>query len=158
MAERGPGFWKIFLGVVVGIVVGGTCLVGGCVVLFGKACQQAVQQMDREQAAYLQQKMQVEVTAWGQTKGSPFVRVQGRVTNAGDKTVTLWNGTVRFLDASRQVVHTESTSSMGKLQPRESHVFTVMCSPDPRFRDVAVRLDTVWFEGHTPPTPSTKTP
>lgn len=57
MAERGLGFWKIFLGVVVGIVVGGACLVGGCVVLFGKACQQAVQQIDQKQAEYLQQKM-----------------------------------------------------------------------------------------------------
>jgi hypothetical protein len=142
MAEGGTSFWKIFFGVLAGIVVAGTCAVGGCLFLVSSAAVN-VAKSQQEQAAY---KDRVRVAANNWTRERDYCYVNGAVNNNGDRTVTYWKVTAKFTDASGAVIDTGYTNSAERLAPGESKTFRIMQRCDGRYKGMGVTVDEVRIE------------
>src|SRR6266536_207323 len=142
MGEGGTSFWKIFFGVLAGIVVAGTCAVGGCVFLLGSAAVN-VANSQQEQEAY-KARMRVQDDNW--RRDGDYCYVTGTVTNLGDRNVSYWKVTARFYDKSGAVIDTGWTNAAERLGPGESKKFRIMQRCDGRYASMGTSLDEVHLQ------------
>lgn len=117
-------FWKVFFGVLAALIVAGSCVVGGCVLLIGGAAT-TVAKGSMEGKQYVNQ-MEVGDLKWERRGGGDFITIRGRVTNRGPKTVRYWKLALRYLDTKGAVVDTGMTNSGNRLGPGESEMFDTM--------------------------------
>jgi hypothetical protein len=142
MAEGGTSFWKIFFGVLAGILVAGTCAVGGCLFLVGGAAVN-VAKSQQEQEAF-KSKVLVKADNWSRERD--YCYVNGTVTNQGDRNVSYWKVTAKFYDKGGAVIDTGWTNAGERLGPGESKKFRIMQRCDGRYVSMGVALDEVTLE------------
>lgn len=138
----GTSFWKIFFGVLAALVVAGSCVVGGCLLVLGKGAM-SVAEHQKEKQAYLNS-LTVKVTSL--TRDDHYTHVKGSVTNDGAKVVTYWKVRAEFKDKSGTVIDTAFTNALERLGPRQSKTFDLMHQDDPRFTTVDCILEEVSIE------------
>lgn len=86
-------------------------------------------------------KMEIQKGDWTRERDYSYVR--GRVKNGGDKTVTYFEITALYKDASGTVLDTDYTNSGETLQPGMSKEFEIMHKESLEYRNVSIATDAV---------------
>jgi hypothetical protein len=124
-----------------GVMIVLALIMGGCLVLVS-SCATHVVKDNQNATEYGQRFVSVQVTKFANTGGS-YSRVEGSVTNNGEKTITFWKVTLQYKDARESVLDSGTRLSFQTLRPGEAQKFEELHKDDPQIVNVGVRLEEV---------------
>ena len=128
MPDGGSSFGKIVLGVGCGVVLAVLAMLGMCTMCVGKVAVDASQHIEKQKQEKQQALAALRIDDLEGEKDGEWMKIRGRVHNAGTSAVTYVKIEAQFLDARGNVVDTDWTYAVTSepLQPGESRSFDIM--------------------------------